>query len=78
MQQWLFERWQEKDRLLELFFRMREFPVKGAQGTVLSLQKKVVERENYLWLFGPQLFFLISFCIQCFVIRRLFNVFFNL
>lgn len=70
MTQWLYDRFIEKDKMLEEFYRTGRFPAKGS-GPHLA---RVVRQDNLRYLI-LHTFFIASTYLQFMVVRSIFNYF---
>lgn len=70
LQAWLFRRYEEKDKLLNVFYETGRFPALSpsqCHGHVISQPVPVCLSQ--WWLISIHVFFIVSLGIQCYVIR---------
>ena len=71
LQTWLFQRYEEKDELLRVFYETGRFPESiqsQCHGRVMSRPKPL--RLSPWWLASVHVFFIISLAVQCYAIRE--------
>ncbi len=70
LQTWLFQRYEEKDELLRVFYETGRFPVSEqsqCHGRVIAQPEPL--RLSPWWLASVHIFFIVSLVVQCYAIR---------
>lgn len=71
LQTWLFRLYEEKDKLLETFYKTGRFPPTSpseSDGRVISQPRRLQLSE--WWLSSIHVFFIVSLVMQCYVVRE--------
>lgn len=66
---WLFDRWVEKEKMLDIFYKSGKFPSLPSPHKLWDSPQKIILNNKFL--FGLNVFFLVSFVIHYWIFRNI-------